>query len=113
LEGLQTYRTWTFGAEASTRSAPIRPRFSVNTADAVIDAAVAGVGIARVMSYQAAAAIRSQTLVPILEAHAPPPIPAQLVHRGQRGQPLKQRAFLDFVAPRLTLALAEAASLLR
>jgi DNA-binding transcriptional LysR family regulator len=107
FEGLQTYRDWTFGAGAQTQSASIRPKLSVNTADAVIAAASAGVGIARVMSYQAAVAIRSETLVPILQPHAPPPIPVQIVHRSQRSQPLKQRAFLDFVTPRLKIALDE------
>ncbi len=111
FEGLQTYRSWPFGAGASARSASIRPRFSVNTADAVIEAASAGVGIARVLSYQAAAAIRSAKLVSILKAHAPSPTPVQLVHRSQRSQPLKQRAFLDFVAPRLKMALDEVESL--
>jgi DNA-binding transcriptional LysR family regulator len=107
FEGLQTYRSWTFGGEGVAPSAPIRPRFSVNTADAVIAAASAGVGVARVMSYQAAAAIRSGALVAILRAYAPPPSPVQLVHRSQRAQPLKQRAFLDFVTPRLKRVLDE------
>jgi DNA-binding transcriptional LysR family regulator len=107
FEGLQTYRSWTFGAGSSPYPAPIRPKFSVNTADAVIDAAIAGVGIARVMSYQAAAAIRSESLLAILKAHAPAPTPVHLVHRSQRAQPLKQRAFLDFVTPRLKIALEE------
>jgi DNA-binding transcriptional LysR family regulator len=83
----------------------------VNTADAVFDAASAGVGIARVMSYQAAAALRSKKLVSILQSHAPPAIPVQLMHRSQRNQPLKRRAFLDFVAPRLKIALDEVESL--
>jgi DNA-binding transcriptional LysR family regulator len=107
FEGLQTYRAWTFGPDADAQSVTIRPKLSVNTADAVIEAAIAGVGVARVMSYQAAAAIRAGSLVAILNAHAPAPTPVQLVHRSQRSQPLKQRAFADFVAPRLKLALDE------
>jgi hypothetical protein len=43
--------------------------------------------------------------VPILEGSAPAPIPVHLVHARQEFQPLKQRAFIDFVAPRLKLAL--------
>jgi DNA-binding transcriptional LysR family regulator len=107
FEGLQTYRNWTFGTVGKAQSVPIRPKFSVNTADAVIDAACAGVGIARVMSYQAAAMIRSKKLVSVLEAFASSPTPVQLVYRSQQSQPLKQRAFLDFVAPRLKLALED------
>lgn len=107
FEGLQTSRQWSFGQGADAQSAPIRPKFSVNTADAVIEAARAGLGIARVMSYQAAAAILAKQLVPILVGSTPPPNPVQLVHRGLRSQPLKQRAFLDFVTPRLKSALDE------
>jgi DNA-binding transcriptional LysR family regulator len=105
FEGLQQYRTWPFGSEPRVQSIAIRPRFSVNTADAVIDGAVAGLGVARVMSYQAANAVGAGQLVPILEASTPPPIPVHLVHARQELQPLKQRVFLDFVAPRLKLTL--------
>ena len=53
------------------------------------------------MSYQAAASVRDRTLLPILTDWAPPPFPVQLVHAAHQHQPLKLRAFLDFVAPRL------------
>lgn len=106
FEGLQTYRNWTIGSGANARTLSISPRFSVNTADAVIDAASAGLGIARVMSYQAAAAISIQRLTTILRGYPADPVPVSLVHQRQRVQPLKRRAFLDFVVPRLKLALA-------
>ncbi len=104
FEGLQTRRNWPFGSGATTQSISIRPRFSVNTADAVIDGAIAGLGVARVMSYQAARAVSDGRLVPILQEDAPGPIPVHVVHAAHALQPLKQRAFLDFVAPRLKLA---------
>jgi DNA-binding transcriptional LysR family regulator len=106
FEGLQTYRRWSFGSGAGERAAVITPRFSVNTADAVVEAAAAGLGIARLMSYQAAEAIAAGRLVPILRAWEDRPSPVSLVHQPQPVQPLKRRAFLDFVAPRLNLALA-------
>lgn len=83
----------------------IRPRFSVNTADAVIAVAVAGMGCARMMSYQAAHTVADARLMPILEQYSPPEIPVHMVHAAQPLQPLKQRAFMDFVATRLALAL--------
>lgn len=104
FEGLQSDRNWTFG---TGRSVTIRPRFSVNTADAVVAAAVAGLGITGLMSYQAASAIAAGALVPILRAWEEPPLPVNLVHPPQPVQPLKRRAFLDFVAPRLAQALAQ------
>jgi DNA-binding transcriptional LysR family regulator len=106
FEGLQIYRAWPVGVGPTARSVVIRPRFSVNTADAVIEAAAAGVGIARVMSYQAAVAISERRVTRVLKAFPADPIPVNLVHRRQRIQPLKSRAFLDFIVPRLTTALA-------
>jgi DNA-binding transcriptional LysR family regulator len=106
FEGLQTYRNWTIGSGAAARSIAISPRFSVNTADAIVEAAAAGLGIARMMSYQAAKAISKRRVKTILRAFSAEPIPVHLIHQPQRVQPLKRRAFLDFVAPRLTLALA-------
>jgi len=50
FEGLQGYRDWPFVEDGRARSAAIQPRFSVNTADAVIDATSAGLGVSRVMS---------------------------------------------------------------
>jgi DNA-binding transcriptional LysR family regulator len=105
FEGLQIYRTWAIESGAAARSIAIRPRFSVNTADAVVEAAAAGLGIARVLSYQAANAISAGRVKRILRDFLTEPIPVSLVHQPQRVQPLKRRAFLDFVVPRLTEAL--------
>lgn len=105
FEGLQTYRSWPFGVGANATVVTIHPRFSVNTADAVIAGAVAGLGCARMMSYQAAQTVADGQLTPILERYSPPEIPVHLVHAAQPLQPLKQRAFMEFVAPRLALAL--------
>lgn len=105
FEGLQTYRSWPFGVGPNATVVTIHPRFSVNTADAVIAGAVAGLGCARMMSYQAAQTVADGGLTPILERYTPLETPVHLVHAAQPLQPLKQRAFMEFVAPRLALAL--------
>ncbi|WP_421839678.1 LysR family transcriptional regulator [Novosphingobium sp.] len=109
FEGRHSTRSWRIGAGANARSVDITPRFSVNTADAIIEAAAAGVGVARIMSYQAAAAAADGRLVPLFSDLGCEPVPVHLVHRRQRSQPLKLRAFLDFVAPRLQNVLGEVA----
>lgn len=106
FEGLQSYRQWPFVVASRATSISIRPRFSVNTADAVIDGACNGLGIARIMSYQASGGVREGSLVPVLADHGPAPIPVHLVHAAQALQPLKLRAFMDFVIPRLERVLA-------
>jgi DNA-binding transcriptional LysR family regulator len=111
FEGLQRYREWPFRGAKTTQPFNITPRFSVNTADAVIGGAIAGVGVARLMCYQAAASVREGTLVPILRQYEPPGIPVHLLHASQpQHQPIKLRAFLDFVAPRLQQNLREIAA---
>lgn len=107
FEGLQRYREWPLLIDGTERRIAITPRFSVNTADAIVAGAAAGLGLARVLSYQAAEALRAGQLRQVLPAHAPPPIPVHLVHAAQQHQPLKLRAFLDFVTPRLQARLAE------
>jgi len=102
FEGLQRYREWPFiDANGATQQARINPRFSINTAEGVTGGAAAGLGIARVLSYQAANGVRAGRLIPILSDFAPAPMPVQLVHAAHQQQPLKLRAFMDFVAPRL------------
>lgn len=74
-----------------------------------MDAAVAGLGIVRVLSYQVIDQLRSGKLVSLLEAFAPEPIPVQLVYAGKGMLPIKVRAFLDWMAPRLRQRLASLA----
>jgi DNA-binding transcriptional LysR family regulator len=97
---------WAYLIDGEERTVPIRSRLTVTTAEAAIDAAVAGIGITRVLSYQAASALRDGALVLALEAFEPPPLPVNLVHVGQRLLPLKLRTFLDFATPRLKAVLA-------
>jgi DNA-binding transcriptional LysR family regulator len=100
--GVRLPQDWGFG-----QPAPARPRLVINTAEATIDAAIAGMGLARVLYYQAIAAVRAGKLTLVLEAFEPEPWPVSLVYSaGQRLLPLKLRAFLDFTAPALRKRLA-------
>jgi DNA-binding transcriptional LysR family regulator len=80
---------------------PVHSRLAVNTAEAAIAAAILGVGLTRVLSYQVADAVRDNALDIVLDTYEPTPSPISLVHMGQAPLPLKLRAFLDFVTPRL------------
>ncbi len=106
FEGLAA-ASWRFRAGKTEVAVPIRARLSVTTAEAAIDAAVAGVGMTRVLSYQVAQALRTGALTIVLAGFEPEPWPVHLVHAGDRLLPLKLRAFLDFAAPRLKAVLAE------
>lgn len=108
LEQLASRQVWTFYLGKSEMAVPVRSRLAVSTADAAIDAAITGVGITRVVSYQIANALREGALQIALKPFEPAPWPVSLVHTGQGILPLKLRAFLDFAGPRLKQSLAEA-----
>lgn len=110
FEGLYSSNVWRFGSGKTAAAVPIRPRFTVNTADAAIAAAIASAGITRVLSYQVRTAIAAGALRLILRPHEPEPLPVHAVYAGQSLVPLKLRAFLDFAAPRLKLSLAGASA---
>lgn len=97
---------WSFRVDGEDQTFPIRSRLAVTTAEAAIDAAIAGIGITRVLSYQAAAAIKAGKLKLLLRPYELPEIPVSLVHPEARLTPPKVRAFLDFAAPRLRQRLS-------
>jgi DNA-binding transcriptional LysR family regulator len=101
FEALGSARSWVFGSGKSELSVPIHSRLVVNSAEAAIAAAILGVGLTRVFFYQVADAVRDNALRVVLDTFEPPPLPISLVHMGQAPLPLKLRAFLDFVTPRL------------
>ncbi|WP_426036224.1 LysR family transcriptional regulator [Cypionkella sp. TWP1-2-1b2] len=99
--GLDHTDRWNFQTNGVETTIPIRSRLAVNSAEAAIDAAVSGVGLTRVLSYQIAAACGAGHLTTVLEAYEPPSVPISLVFDGQGALPLKLRAFLDFASPRI------------
>jgi DNA-binding transcriptional LysR family regulator len=80
---------------------PFHPRLAVTTAEAAIDAAVAGLGMTRVLSYMIEGARRGGELEIVLERFEPAPWPVNLVYLEKGLVPLKLRAFLDWATPRL------------
>ena len=105
FEQMASRQVWNFMPGKSEISVAVRSRLAVSTAEAAVDAAVAGVGITRVVSYQMASALRAGALEIALAEFEPPPWPVSLVHSGQGILPLKLRAFLDFATPRLKARL--------
>jgi DNA-binding transcriptional LysR family regulator len=106
-EGLMSAKVWTFTKGKSDLPVAIRSRLAVNAAEAAIDAAIAGVGITRVLSYQIENARRAGALDMVLQEFEPAPWPVSLVYLDQGFLPLKLRSFIDFTAPRLKASLSQ------
>ncbi len=84
------------------RSVRIACRLTTNSAGAAIDAAVRGLGIVRPLSYQVEKHITQGSLVPLLDAYEPEPVPVSLMFRPQGGGNHRAvRAFIDHAVPRL------------
>jgi DNA-binding transcriptional LysR family regulator len=105
FENLASPRGWHFRNGKGERAVPVHSRLSVTTAEAAIDAAVAGVGLTRVLSYMIDDARRAGALEIALEAFEPAPWPVNVVYASQGPLPLKLRAFLDWAVPRLRARL--------
>lgn len=102
FDGLEAATAWTFaGADGHKRQARVRSRMTVSTADAAIEAAMQGLGLTRVLSYQVADALQAGRLVRVLVDVESPAVPASLIYPGQGRLPMKTRAFIDFAVGRL------------
>jgi DNA-binding transcriptional LysR family regulator len=97
--------SWDFPIGGNTEFFPVHSRLVVTTADAAIDAAIAGAGITRLFCYHVAQPMRDGRLRMLLNEFEPPSLPVHLVYPAGRMMPLKLRAFLDFAAPRLKVKL--------
>ena len=85
---------WRF---AGPRSPALRfkPRLLTNSVETVTDAALDGLGIARVLSYQVARHIQERRLVRLFPTHEPLPLPVNLVFQANRQRSPNVRALLD------------------
>jgi DNA-binding transcriptional LysR family regulator len=90
---------WSF--EASNKTVAVKPRLTVNAVQAALDAAAAGGGIVRLLSYQSAALEAEGRLVRLLDDPPEPPIPIHIVHPAGRYLPPKTRLFIDRAVPEL------------
>ncbi len=92
---------WRFDSHSGIREQRIKPRLNVNSNDSAIQAAVSGLGITRVLSYQAAAQLAAGELQLVLGDYGSAPRPIHIVHREGLYATSKVRAFIDLMASRL------------
>ncbi len=101
--GFKRISSWDLSPDGE--AAPVHSRLSIDAAEPLVDAAIAGAGIVGLFSFHLAAALRAGELLPLLREFEPPPLPVHLIYVGGGPLPLKVRVFLDFAAPRLKAAL--------
>ena len=104
FSGASARSEWTLGNGRAARTVRPRSVLSTNDTDVIIAAALAGHGIARVLSYQVGDAVAAGKLVRLLAPFEPAPIPVSVVCPAGRGSSPKVRAFFDFAVARLRAA---------
>jgi DNA-binding transcriptional LysR family regulator len=103
---------WHFPGAGADVVVPIQPRLTASNAETAIAAAVAGLGITCVLSYQIEGLVRAGKLVVLLKSFEPAPLPVNFLYASQGRLPLKLRALLDFAIPPLRARLRDAATAL-
>jgi DNA-binding transcriptional LysR family regulator len=98
---------WTFVRGKAPVAVPVHTRLGVGNVEAACAAARAGIGITIAFAYQLQATPEDGALTTLLDDFEPAPRPVNLVYAANRFLPIKVRAFLDFVAPRLKRVVAE------
>lgn len=93
--------SWRFADTAGEHPLKIDARLTVTSNDAVISAALAGFGIARLLSYQVAAEVEAGRLQVLMPHYEAPEHPVHILHREGRHASAKVRAFIDLLAQRL------------
>ena len=104
-ESILAPNAWRFVRDKTEITVSVQPRLVVSHVEAACDAALAGIGIARVFYHHVAASIEAGTLVTVLADFETKTLPANLIYAAGRFLPIKVRAFLDFAAPRLKAQL--------
>ncbi|MBX5134129.1 LysR family transcriptional regulator [Rhizobium lentis] len=107
FQGFATAPKWRYRRDGPAFTIEPRSKLAVNTTEAAIQAAMAGIGIIRVLSYQISDQLRSGALQELLTEFAPEPLPVNVMHGPADPLSLKVRWFLDWIGPRLRARMAQ------
>ncbi len=94
---------WAFVGPTGETQVDVRVRLRTNSLSLVRDAAVAGLGVARLPLFMCQGDLREGQLRRVLPGHAPPPRPVHVVHTGVRHMPPRVRAWVDFLVTHCAL----------
>lgn len=99
--GLFPTNDWIFESARGKQTVRVHPRIIANTNDAPLEAAKAGYGLTRLLSYQVAPQLFSGELRAVLTDYEGADLPVHVVHREGRYGSAKVRSFVDLAVERL------------
>lgn len=95
--GISPRVEWKFGAMGESTTVRVKQRLTVTSNDAAIDAAVSGLGICRLLSYQIADELAQGRLQVILGDYEEAAWPVHVLHRESKYGSSKVRNFIDML----------------
>ena len=96
--GVSPVMDWKFAPDLSVK---VKPRLTLTSNDAAIEAVLADMGITRLLSYQIECQRATGQLQIILSEFEPPPLPIHVIHREGRYASAKVRSFVDLMVSKL------------
>lgn len=92
---------WRFEEDGVVITIRVKPRLRVTSNDSAIEAAMLGLGITQLLSYQIAPQLASGELKIILSEFETKPLPINVIHREGRYASAKIRSFVDLITMQL------------
>ncbi len=99
--GVTPMPEWRFNDGGKPLLQRLHARMRTTSNDSAIAAAVAGLGITRLLSYQVVAHLKTGALQIVLEEFEPAPVPVHVVHHEGRRATQKVRSFIDMAVEAL------------
>lgn len=92
---------WKFGRGEESLTVRLKPRLTITSNDSAIRAAVDGLGICRLLSYQMGEELADGRLRIVLPEYEEEPWPVHILHRESKYGSSKVRKFIDLLAQHL------------
>ncbi len=96
------FNEWTFETEEGRRVVQVSGNFETNLSDSLLQAVLAGTGIARLSAFMVGPYIKAGQLVPMLDDCNREMQIVHVVYPHRRHLPPKTRAFVDFLAEKFS-----------
>ena len=97
----QPQQDWRFNDGGHVLMQRVTRRMRTTSNDSAISAALVGLGITRLLSYQLAPHLAAGTLVPLLQEFESAPLPINVLHHEGRHVTQKVRSFVDMMVEAL------------
>ncbi|MFZ6769534.1 LysR family transcriptional regulator [Undibacterium sp. Di26W] len=97
---------WRFSHQGQNLAFKFKPRLTITSNDAAIEASLAGLGISRLLSYQVDVLFKTGQLIHLLPEYETAPLPVHVVHRENRYASTRVRSFVDLIVTQLREKMA-------